>query len=207
MENQFKTSFIPKKPIETSADLSSHSSGSHHVGRTLFSLFGLIIFLASVGGYAATYVWEMQLQRTVSTQIENLKKAKNQFDENFILEASRLDTRITESSKILKNHVSPSRLYALFEEYTRQTVSFDQFNFADNTDGTLSVSGTGRAVRYESIVLQSDSFGRSGYMRDVIFTNTQRDTANQDITFSFSATLDPRLILYSKRLDDVNTQN
>lgn len=201
MDNQFKTSFIPKKPIETSADLSVGSVSRRRVGRTIFSLVGTLIFIASLGAYGGTFAWEMKLKSDISRQVESLQRAKNEFDENFTQEASRLNTRIEEAQKILDNHVSPSSLYSLLQEYTLQTVAFDRFTFEDNSDGTISVKGTGDAERFESIVLQSDWFGKSGYLRNVIFTDTRQNLQTQSISFSFEATLDPRLVLYRQKLE------
>jgi len=102
----------------------------------------------------------------------------------------------------LQNHISPSSIFSLLEEYTLQTVSFGNFSFEDNKDGQIKVYGSGESARFESIVLQSDSFGDSGFMRNVLFTDLEPDTERQTIRFSFSATLDPRLILYRNSLSD-----
>ncbi len=206
METQFKTSFIPKKPIETSVDLRSTGSAPRRVGGTIFSFVGTLIFLGALGGYAATFVWQYKLKNDISNQIASLQTAKKEFDERFTQEASRLNTRIQEGSRILDNHVSPSSLYALLEEYTLQTVSFRQFSFVDNQDGTLTITGGGDAARYESIVLQSDAFGKSGFLRNVIFTDLVPNEDLGIIGFTFEATLDPRLVLYRNSLPTVTSQ-
>jgi hypothetical protein len=151
-------------------------------------------------------VWQIKIQKDIAGQIETMKKARESFDEKFIQEASRLNARIESAKGMLVNHVSPSSLYGLLEEYTLQTVSFAQFGFKDNQDGTIAVSGSGEAARYESIVLQSDAFGKSGYLRNVIFTDLRPDAQNQRVNFTFQATLDPKLILYRNSLDP-NTLN
>jgi hypothetical protein len=211
MDNQIKTSFIPRKTIEAASSTFQTGSAVTHkrVGRTLFSIVATIIFLATLGGGGAVYAWQIKLEKDIVNQIEIMKKARESFDEKFVQEASRLNTRIESAKGMLTNHVSPSSLYGLLEEYTLQTVSFSQFGFKDNQDGTIAVSGSGQAARYESIVLQSDAFGKSGYLRNVIFTNLRPDANNQQVGFSFEATLDPRLILYRNSLEaeDNNTPN
>lgn len=203
METQFKPSFIPKKPIETSADFRSLGTTPQKVGKTIFSLIATLIFLGTLGGYAATFAWQFKLESDIANQIASLQTAKKEFDERFVQEAARLNTRIEEGGRILDNHVSPSSLYALLEEYTLQTVSFKRFSFLDNQDGTLVVSGAGDAARYESIVLQSDQFGKSGFLRNVIFTNLQPASQGEGVGFTFEATLDPRLVLYRNSLPTV----
>lgn len=207
METQFKTSFIPKKPITTSVDLKTTGVSPRKAGSAIFAFIATIIFIASLVAYGATFAWQFKLKKDIANQVASLQTAKKEFDERFVQDAARLNVRIQEGSRILDNHVSPSSLYALLEEYTLQTVSFKQFSFVDNADGTLTISGDGDALRYESIVLQSDAFGRSGFLRNVIFTDLRPNEDLQTIGFSFEATLDPRLILYRNSLPATNEQN
>lgn len=197
MDNQIKTSFIPRKVVDTTTTFQPGAAiAPKRVGRTIFSLIATIIFIASLVGGVLVYTWQIKLKKDIAGQVEVMQQTRKNFDEKFVQEASRLNTRIESAKGMLTNHVSPSSLYGLLEEYTLQTVSFAQFSFQDNQDGTIGVTGTGEAARYESIVLQSDAFGKSGYLRNVIFTNLKPTTNNDRIGFSFEATLDPRLILY-----------
>lgn len=200
MDNQIKTSFIPRKNLDTAVNFQTGTSSPRRVGRTIFALVATIIFIITVAAYGLTFVWQAKLKKDIAKQIESMQAVRKNFDERFVQDASRLNTRIDLASKILQNHVSPSSLYSLLEEYTLQTVSFNNFSFKDNQDGTLGISGSGVAARYESIVLQSDAFGKSGYLRNVIFTNLRPDQNNVNVGFSFEATLDPKLILYRNSL-------
>jgi hypothetical protein len=154
-------------------------------------------------------MWQIKLKKDIEGQVAVMQEAQKNFNEKFVQEASRLNTRIESARSMLKNHVAPSSLYGLLEEYTLQTVSFSSFGFTDNQDGTINITGQGEALRYESIVLQSDAFGKSGYLRNVIFTNLRPDANNERVSFSFEATLDPGLILYRNSLvtGDQNNNN
>ena len=186
--------------------MSAGGTAPRRVGRTIFSIIGTFVFIGTLAVYGAMFAWQFKLNAQISSQTASLRKAKEEFDERFIQEASRLNTRIVEGGSIIGNHVSPSAIYGLLQEYTLQTISFSNFSFSDNLDGTLTVRGSGQAARYESIVLQSDAFGKSGYLRNVIFTDLQATQDNAAIGFSFEATLDPRLILYRNSLPDVTQQ-
>ncbi len=208
MDNQIKTSFIPKKPLETTTTFQAGSSVStKHVGRTIFSILTTIIFLATIAASVLVYLWQIKLKKDIVNQVQTMEIARKNFDEKFVQEASRLHTRIESAKSMLINHVSPSALYGLLQDYTLKTVAFSSFVFKDNQDGSITVSGGGEAARYESIVLQSDAFGKSGYLRNVIFTNLQQDAQKGTINFSFEATLDPRLILYRNSITNNTTQN
>lgn len=206
MDNQIKTSFIPRKNLDDTTGFQTTAAMPKRVGRTIFSLVSALILIASIAGGGLMYVWQIKINKDIAGQIETMKKARESFDEKFVQEASRLNGRIESAKGMLTNHVGPSSLYGLLEEYTLQTVAFSQFSFKDNQDGSIAVSGSGEAARYESIVLQSDAFGKSGYLRNVIFTDLRPDTQNQQVNFTFQATLDPKLILYRNSLEP-NTIN
>lgn len=209
MDNQIKTSFIPHKPVSTGVDSHTSIGSSSHksVGRTIFSLIATILFVGACAAYGATFLWEKQLESTISRQQSEMLQSLEGFDERFIKEATRLDTRIQEASKILANHVSPSTLFGLLSERTLETVAFSVFSLTDLKNGGLKLAGEGEAVRYESIVLQSDEFGRTQYLRNVLFTNLVQDFEQNRIKFSFEAQLDPRLIMYKDKGSLLNSNN
>lgn len=206
MDNQIKTSFIPRKNIDDIKTFQTGTVVKKQVGRTIFSIIATFIFIGTLAGGGVVYAWQNIIKKDITKQIETMELARDSFDEKFIQEASRLNTRIEVAKGMLANHVGPSAVYKLFEEYTLQTVAFSKLGFKDNQDQTIAVTGSGEAARYESIVLQSDAFGKSGYLRNVIFTDLRPDSENNRVNFSFEATLDPKLILYRLSLEP-NTKN
>jgi hypothetical protein len=205
MEGQPKTSFIPKKPVKVSnaVPVQGSSGGKKsRKGKTIFSLIAVIIFIGSLAALGGMYFYKFTLAQRIEAQIDSLEKTKDEFDEAFIQDATRLNRRINNATDLLENHLSPSSIFTLLEEYTLQTVSFTGFVFTDTKDGLVQVAGTGEAARFESIVLQSDSFGNSGLMRNVLFTNLASNLETGVVSFSFSATLDPKIILYRNSLPE-----
>lgn len=209
MDNQIKTSFIPRKPLQTSANVKASSlhTSNRSMLSSVFSLVSTGIFLLACIGFGGTFVWEKQLNSKIGQQQIDMKRSLEGFDERFVKEATRLDSRIKEASKILVNHVSPSTFYAFLSEHTLETVSFSKFSLQDTKDGSLKLSGEGQALRYQSVVLQSDEFGRSGFLRNVLFSNLKQETPSQPVSFSFEALLDPRIILYRDKENVLTTQN
>ena len=207
MDNQIKTSFIPRKTIDAAIQVQPGGRiSTKRVGRTIFNLVAILIFMTAIAGGVLVKVWQIKLEKDIINQVETMKQARKKIDEKFLQQASRLNTRIESANSMLANHVAPSEIYSLLEDYTLQTVSFSRFSFIDNQDGTINVKGSGEAKQYESIVLQSDAFGKSGYLRNVIFTNLTSNPNNSNIGFSFEATLDPKLIFYKNTLDQIKKQ-
>ncbi|MCB9806128.1 hypothetical protein H6775_03135 [Candidatus Nomurabacteria bacterium] len=196
MEPQFKTSFIPKKPIQPSLD---KKVAQNEKGVNFFMLVAVIIFVTAVLLSVAVFAYKLTLKGRIELQLRTLEKAREAFDPGFISEATRLNTRIVSANKILNNHLSPSAIFDLLEKFTLQTVSFKSFVFADGGDGALKVTATGEADSFKSVVLQSDKFDQSGYMRDLIFDGLEpNDDGN--VNFKLSVSIDPQLVLFRKNL-------
>jgi len=199
MEPQFKTSFVPKKPIASPAPGSAVSRAG---GINFLTLLSIVIFLAALLFSAGIFMYKLSIQREIAQQLVQLDQAKQAFQPQFISQATRLNNRINAASRILERHIAPSEIFQLLEEYTLQTVALRSFVFADNVDGKIVVRGSGEGDSFRSIVLQSDEFGRSGYMRDVLFSGLEPNQAG-NVDFTFEATLDNQLILYRRSVTAV----
>ncbi|MDA8611347.1 hypothetical protein N9L18_00585 [Candidatus Pacebacteria bacterium] len=195
MEPKFKTSFIPKKPVATVA------KGKVNVGKGLnfMTLFSTVIFLAAALFAGGMFMYKLNLEQRIESQLQTLEKVRQTFEPNFIAQATRLNNRIVAAGRILERHLAPSAIFELLEEFTLQTVAFKTFEFTDNADGEVVIKGAGEGDSFRSVVLQSDEFGSSGYMRDVLFADLEPNQRG-NVQFSFEAVLDPQLILYRKGL-------
>ena len=198
MEPKFKTSFVPKKPVQPSLE----KRVDHKTGVNFFMLIAMIAFITSVLLTVGVFVYKFTLKGAIESQLKTLEKARQSFEPTFISEASRLNERITNVNRILNNHLAPSEVFSLLEEFTLQTISFDRFQFLDENNGTIKIIASGNADSFRSIVLQSDKFGQSGYLRDVLFSGLEPNEFD-DINFDMEASLDPQLVLYRRSLAPV----
>jgi hypothetical protein len=192
MEPQFKTSFIPKKPI---AGPLPGSAVSRLAGINFLTLLATVIFLAAVLFGAGIFFYNDQLERQIEKQLATLVQVQQSFEPNFIAQATRLNQRIVAAERLLERHISPSAIFAELEASTLQTVSLNNFTFSDNVDGKIMIRASGEGDSFRSIVLQSDQFGKSGYMRDVLFSGLEPNARN-NVDFTFEAVLDPKLISF-----------
>jgi hypothetical protein len=196
MEPKFKTSFIPKKPI-------SAQSSSSRKGVGFLTLISSVIFVGTSLFAAGVFMYKLTVEQRIEAQIKTLEKVRQSFEPNFISQATRLNRRIVAANKILDSHLSPSSIFELLETFTLKTISFSSFQFEDSVDGKVIVSARGEGDSFASVVLQSDEFGNSGYMRDVLFSGLEPNQQG-NVDFTFEATLDPQLILYRKSLVPVS---
>lgn len=194
METRFKNSFIPKKPIQVGTGMQAPRKRG---GKSFFTLLSVVLFSVAIGGTVGMFMWKLAIEKTIAGQIATLKKDRDSLDSEFISKATKLNQRIIAANRLIEKHVAPSIVFNLLEDTTLKTVQFVQFQFVDGEDGLVKVVSEGIGDKFTSIVLQSDEFGKTGELRDVIFSDLQ-PTEDNDVNFRFEATIDPRLLLYSR---------
>jgi hypothetical protein len=196
-QTKFTTSFIPKKPV--TATVTGYKTSS-----SLLTIITAAIFLGTIVFGGGIFAYKLTVQTQIDSQIDTLKKSREGLDEKFIKEASRLNTKIIATKSLLDSHQAPSAIFDLLQSTTLNSVRFNNLKYStDKTKGTITLDASGVGVGYQSIVLQSDEFGKTGSLRDVVFSSVQPND-NGLVTFSFKSGLDPALVLYRKNLVGVN---
>ncbi len=186
---EFKTSFIPKKPI-TRGEESARGEG---VNIVLF--IALIIFFATLIVAGGIYLYGAILERQESALSASIERAKRAVEPELVSGLVRIDSRIKSVREILNNHIAFSALFSLLEQLTLTSVSFDSFRYALEPDGDLMVRLDGVARSYSSVALQSVLFGENTFIENPIFSNLRLDNAG-NVTFNFSANINRRLVEY-----------
>src|SRR3989344_3341545 len=99
MDQNFQTSFIPKKPIIKERAVSSRPVGP----LVILSLFVLFTALIATGGL---YFYKQLSMKNIETMKENLKLAQNRFEPSKITELQTLDKRLRAANELLSGHVA-----------------------------------------------------------------------------------------------------
>jgi len=199
MEPKFQTSFIPKKPIVSSQGVAKESIN-------FFMIIAVVIFLGSIVLSAAVYGYKFFLDKNIKDLQSSLVTASGQFDQDFISSVNRLNTRIETSKDLLNKHVSASTIFGFLGSHTLKTVSYTDFTYSLDNDGTIKVVLKGVAQSYGSIALQSEEFGKQNqYIKSPIFSDLNPDQ-NGNVVFTLTALLDKNLISYVKTLSQNPTQ-
>jgi hypothetical protein len=192
-QTKFTTSFIPKKPVTPT--VAGYKTSSNYL-----TIITVAIFLGTLAFGAGVFAYKLTIEQQIISQIDQLKKAKAEFDINFIKEATRLNTKIIAVKTLIDNHQAPSAVLDLLQETTLSTVRFNNLKYTtDKAKGTITIDASGVGTGYPSIVLQSDEFGKTGALKDVVFSSVQPNE-NGLVTFSFKSGIDPALVLYRKTL-------
>ncbi|MDE2213047.1 MAG: hypothetical protein KGJ34_00730 [Patescibacteria group bacterium] len=197
MDPQAQASFIPKKPLVASA-----MRPAPHAGLLWF--ISILIFFASLIAAGGAFAYEQYLAGAIQSESTSLQEAQAAYDPTVIGDIIRLDSRINAAETLLANHLAPSSIFTFLENNTLQNVSFTGFEYDINPDGSATLTLSGEALDFSSVALQSDTFGQSQALKDVLFSDINVDPGTGHIVFKVSATVDPSLILYRNALSTLS---
>ena len=193
MDPQVRTSFIPKKPIESGQP--SRRSG----GMGIFFFVSMVLFLGSIALAGGAFAYEKYLAQSITSKSDQLDRARAAFEPATIQDLMRLDDRLHYSKQIINTHVAPSTIFDLLSASTLTSVSFSKFNFTLSPDGKATLGLEGNTRTFSEVALQSDEFGKVRALRDVLFSNFNVQDSGA-VLFAVNATLDPGFILYRSAL-------
>ena len=194
MDLQPQVSFIPKKPLTSGASAVSGAS-------SLLWLVSVFIFAISVIAAIAVFGYGRYLQYRIQSDQSSLASAQAAYDPSSIQDLIRLNSRINEAGRLLRQHIAPSAIFSFLESNTLSTARFNQFEYDTNPDGSVSLKLGGNAVDFASVALQSDQFGAAtNVLKNVIFSNVNIDPTSGIVGFQVAADFNPAALLYSAGL-------
>jgi hypothetical protein len=199
MDQNFQTSFIPKKPI-----IKENVVVARPVGILLIaSLFILFTVLIATGGL---YFYKGIVTKNITDMESQLDLAKNRFEPSKITELQVLDKRLRASSEILAKHITVTPIFNALEQITMKTIRFTKFNYELATDKntTVNIKMSGQAIGYRSVALQSDLFGKNKNIIDPVFSNLTLDQSG-NVLFDLNFSVDPSFVNYKQALAAATT--
>ena len=194
MEQNFQTSFIPKKSIVKERAVVARPV-SFLVIISIFILFSMLI------GTGGLYFYKKIMEKNI-TEIENsLNAAKNRFEPSRITELQVLDKRLRASSEILSKHIAVTPIFKALQLITMKTVRYIKFSydFTNEINSKVLVKMNGHAVGYRSIALQADLFTKNKNLIDPIFSNLTLDDKGS-VLFDLEFSVDPSFVGYKQTL-------
>jgi len=194
MEQNFQTSFIPKKPLVKERVTTSQPIG-------MLTIIPLIIFFGMIIAGAGLYFYKGSLAQSL-TQMENdLNLARNRFEDDKISQLQLLDKRLRASSSVLNNHVTVSPIFQALQEVTMKSVRYTRFDYSITGTDTpeIKVTMAGQTTNYKSIALQSELFAKKKFFIDPVFSNLSLDEKG-NVMFDLTFNVDPSFVNYNKSL-------
>lgn len=202
MENEFRTTFIPKKPIVPQSSQSS-APVSKPVG--ILFVVSVIIFIASLAIAGGMYGYKAYLEKQVVDLSNSLNLVQKNLDPNTIKEFTVMDKRLRNSETLLNQHVITSPLFYVLGVTTLPTIRYTKMDMSFNEAGNLAVTMSGESDGYRSIALQSQALSQNANLSDTIFSNFTV-TPKGRVSFDVAFTIPKADLSFSKNLAD-NPQN
>ena len=198
MEQNFQTSFIPKKPM-----IEERATASRPV--SLFTIISIFVFFTVVLATGGLYFYNSLLEKNITQMEADLNLAKNRFEPEKIVQLQVLDRRLVASSEILAKHISITPIFQALQSITLKTVAYNKFSYEydGSPNSKIGVKMSGVARGYQSVALQSDLFGENKYFIDPIFSNLALDDKG-NVLFDLNFSVDPNLVDYKKTLEATN---
>jgi hypothetical protein len=195
MDPQVGASFIPKKPL---AEVRGSRGGAYG----LLFVLALLFFVASIVAAGASFLYLRYLNVSLNSKKISLEKYEQAYELSTIQTLIRADSRINEAKKILTKHLSPSTIFDFLSQQTLEKVQFISFDYSYGAEGKITMSLKGIADSFATVALQSDQFGASKVLKDVIFGGITIDQGGK-VGFDVSATIDPSFVLYTSAIKGV----
>ena len=201
------TSFIPKKPIDTSDIIvTTHRSSGGLVGFLCF-----FMILISVLSYGGAYMYKKGLDAQKVAIDQQLAKSRDNIGTDFVTDMKRLSARIAGVKTLLGTHVVVTPLFQTLQDTTLRNVVYTNFSYAVATDdttkkSTVTVTLNGIAKSYETIALQSDAFTKSTIIKNPIFSDLKVDNKTNKVGFKLVFTADPKDLSYENFLQNTPNQ-
>lgn len=200
MEQNFQTSFIPKKPMVAERVLPARSIGIF----TIASLFVLFTVSLGTGGF---FVYKGILAKKITEMETYLVSAKNRFEPSKITELQLLDNRLRASSEILSRHIAVTPIFQALAAITMKTVRYTRFSYSlEEEKGAkkpkIAVKMSGVAIGYRSVALQSDLFTTKDEGKNFInpvFSNLKLDDKG-NVLFDLEFSVDPSFVDYKQTI-------
>ncbi|HPS21224.1 MAG TPA: hypothetical protein PLO44_00210 [Candidatus Paceibacterota bacterium] len=199
MEQNFQTSFIPKKPIVTEERTETARPRRPVSILTLISIF---IFLAVVLATGGLYLYKSMLQKNITEMSANLALAQERFEPAKINQLQVLGKRLSASDQILTKHIAISPIFETLQESTMKTIRYTDFNYSFGTEKNsklINVIMSGQAIGYRSIALQADLLAENKNIIDPTFSNLKLDDKG-NVLFDLEFSVDPNFVDYKQML-------
>ena len=194
MEQNFQTSFIPKKPIVKEPAVTRQPISILLIGALV------ILFIVALGT-GGLYFYKGTIQKNIDDMIQQLNLAKNRFEPSKITELQLLDKRLRSSTEILGQHITIVPVFTALEKITMKTVRFTKFSYdlGGNVSAPIDIKMSGQAIGYRSLALQADLLATDKNLINPVLSNLTLDDKG-NVLFDLNFSVSPTFVNYKQAL-------
>ena len=186
------TSFVPHP---ASASSGARKFKTDYTGA--FGFFGYIalgvVFALALG----VFFYGRLLVATKEAKDAELTKAEKAINPATVEGFLRLRDRLNSGHTLLNNHVALSGFFTLFGTLLPTNVRLSSLNLSRDTTNAFTLEGSGVARSFNALAAASTALASDGRIKDIIFSNISISTKDSSVSFSITATLDPKLVVFA----------
>lgn len=154
--------------------------------------------MISVVAAGAAFAYQGYLSSSIDSKKTSLQRSEGAYDLPVIQDLVRIDSRLGQAKVLLQRHTAPSAVFDILSQLTLARVQLTSFDYALQSDGSAQLRLAGVGDSFSTVALQSDQFGSSRVLHDIVFSGVTVDQGG--VSFSVTATVDPAAISYAKSL-------
>ncbi len=162
----------------------------------VFNFVGMIIFLCGMILAVGVFIYKDMAQRDLDAKRTQLEQEKSSFSQGDILGLRALDRRISVAQTLLDQHLAPSVVFEMLEERTQTDVQFVEFAYTRRESGSVELVFDGKALRFNTVGLQSQQLANAPELASVIFSDVDIDVED-NVNFTITSEADTSELAYS----------
>lgn len=195
MEQEFRTTFIPKKPVTEAPVASSSRVSVGQPAGLLFTLSLLVLIISGVLG-GGVFVYHKTAADKTKNLLAQIEVIKQRLETETLQTFAFLDKRIKNAETLVRQHTIMYPVYRAIEQTALPAVRYTKMDTTVNAEtNTITVNVSGEADSYRSIALQSQSLGNDGKFKNILFSNFVVSPQGQ-VTFDVSFSVNKSDLLY-----------
>ncbi len=195
MEPKLKTSFIPDK-MPQSSKKNPLSSGVKTESFDILVIVAIAVFVASIALAIGVFLYDNLQSAQLEAKRKQLAQEKKLLNPSSVKLLARLDKRLKVASEVLANHTAPSAVFDLLEALTLKSVYFKDFEYTNDTFGTIAIKMRGVAKSVNGVARQAEVFGQNRAFINPIFSNL--NISDDGVEFDVKTNIDKNVVSYSQ---------
>lgn len=193
MEQQFKSSFIPKK------DVSISTSGGPKVGeyveKGLLDKVAVLLFVLTLIGWGGLFGYKKYVEASITNVEKQIIDARSRVDSSRVDKFRAIGRQMDASQRLLASHVLITPLFVALEEVVLPSVQLHNFEF-ELLDNGLSVKSNGLAANFAAVELQEEIFQASDSLSNARITDLSLSEETGEIAFLTTFFIPRNVVLY-----------
>lgn len=169
-----RSSFIPKEPMGMTPDRVRRGRTFH-----VFGFIGTAFLAGSVIAAGVVFFMKSAAESHLTSVKNELSVQKDLFDAERVADVREFDRQLTAAEILLKNHVSPSRIFTALEEETKKKIQFTSFTLERTSPNEMLVTLVGKTEAFKILALQEMDFADHVLLKNIVFSEVATHDAEE----------------------------